>query len=159
MLAHIRVEVLSRLCNPLENHPWSSYAPITIEEIAEAIRAESYKTARRSWHQYARDRRLEECLDPDYEHNPDMRRAQDCAYHIARIAFLVTYGWSDPITLDVGTQELAALDDELPFLEDGNHRFCAAIYRGDHTILADVAGDPEAIPDLIHSYVEQVASG
>jgi hypothetical protein len=156
MLAHIRVEVLSQLYNPLENPPWDDFPRITIEEIAEAIRTEAYKTARMSWHQRNRDRLVEECSDPDYD--SARWHAENRAYHIARIAFLVTYGWSDPITVDIG---LPDLDPGFPLdaVEDGNHRLSAAIYRGDYTILADVAGDPEAIPDLIYSYVDQVASG
>lgn len=62
--------------------------------------------------------------------------AQD---HAARIAYLVQHGWTDAVAIDVG----------IPFLghfihwpyEDGNHRICAAIIRGDTHIAADVSGD------------------
>lgn len=60
-------------------------------------------------------------------------------FHIARVAFLVVHGWSDPIELDVGIPWLLGGSGWWP-IQDGNHRFLAAIVRGDKTILGDAAG-------------------
>ncbi len=58
--------------------------------------------------------------------------------HIARIAWFVTHDWNDPINVDVGVPSLGCYP-KWP-LEDGNHRFAAAIIRGDNFILANMSG-------------------
>ena len=46
--------------------------------------------------------------------------------HAARIRWLAEHGWSDPIVLD--------WSQDVPVV-DGNHRLCAALWRGDKEIL------------------------
>jgi len=58
--------------------------------------------------------------------------------HIARIAWFVVHGWNDPIHIDVGVPSLGCYP-AWP-LEDGNHRFAAAIVRGDRVIPTDMSG-------------------
>ena len=59
--------------------------------------------------------------------------------HASRIAYLVKYGWADNIDIDVGVPSLGAVG-HWPYT-DGNHRICAAIFRGDSHIAAEVCGD------------------
>jgi hypothetical protein len=62
---------------------------------------------------------------------------RDPEWHAQRVAYLVQYGWNDPIELDVGIPSLGFV----PYpLIDGHHRTCAAIIRGDKEIKAEVAG-------------------
>lgn len=61
------------------------------------------------------------------------------AQHAARIAYLAQQGWTDAISIDVGVPALGHFVS-WPY-EDGNHRICAAIIRGDTHIEADVSGD------------------
>lgn len=58
--------------------------------------------------------------------------------HAGRIAYFVTHGWEDPISVDVGVPSLGC-NVRWP-VQDGNHRLAAAIYRNDDAILADVDG-------------------
>lgn len=66
--------------------------------------------------------------------------------HIARIAYLARTGWSEPIDLDVGIPEMSCWVD-WP-ITDGNHRFAAAIVRGDQHILSSIAGSCSYIREL-----------
>lgn len=59
-------------------------------------------------------------------------------YHIRRVAYLVTNGWHDPISIDVGVPSLGCCVD-WP-IQDGNHRFYASIIREDPFILAFISG-------------------
>lgn len=62
---------------------------------------------------------------------------RDPEWHAQRVAYLVQYGWDDPIEIDVGIPSLGYV----PYpLIDGHHRTCAAIIRGDKEIKAEVAG-------------------
>ena len=62
--------------------------------------------------------------------------------HAARIAWLVEFGWSDPIELDFGIPSLGHC--WYPLL-DGHHRLAAAIFRHDNWIMANCSGDVEEI--------------
>lgn len=57
-------------------------------------------------------------------------------WHIERIAWFVENGWSQPIELDLNA---------LWPVVDGNHRFAAAIHRGDSTLRFCLASD-EGLP-------------
>ncbi|MBK6616279.1 hypothetical protein [Ottowia sp.] len=58
--------------------------------------------------------------------------------HIARIAYLASTGWSEPIEVDVGVPHMNCWVN-WPVV-DGNHRLAAAIARRDDFILASVGG-------------------
>jgi len=60
-------------------------------------------------------------------------------YHIERVAYFVVHGWSDPIDLDVGVPSLGC--HIVWVIQDGNHRFYAAVIRGSKSILATLSGD------------------
>ena len=64
--------------------------------------------------------------------------------HVERIAFLVTYGWFDPIMIDVGLPDYF-FGARPPFwpVTDGNHRVAAAIFRRDPYIPGNVVGSIE----------------
>ena len=68
-------------------------------------------------------------------------------YHIRRIAYLAVHGWSDPIEIDVGCPCLGFYTDWL--ILDGNHRFFAAIVRGDSHIPATIAGQLDYAEELL----------
>lgn len=113
--------------NPYEYVVWQGLeAPITQEEIAQAIESEEFEK------------------DP----LPDSpARTLTRKEHIARIAYLATNGWDDAIHFDVGVPSLGCFID-WP-LVDGNHRLAAAIYRGDKDILADVSGSTEYAKEVL----------
>lgn len=62
----------------------------------------------------------------------------DTSRHIERIAYLVLNPAEDPIEVDVGVPELGYHSHW--FIQDGNHRFAAALFRGDSFISACVSG-------------------
>ena len=58
-----------------------------------------------------------------------------------RVAYLVVHKAEDPIEIDVGQADSFAEW----FITDGNHRFAAALLRGDQEILCSISGCPEYI--------------
>ena len=112
----IPVDRLKAVCNPLgECDIWSVGKPITVEMVDAA-----FVTGQ---------------LNPNTNASEKLKTAKD---HAARIAYLVKYGWSDAISLDIGIPSLNCYTDWM--IDDGNHRVAAAIYRGDQYILAGVNG-------------------
>ncbi len=69
------------------------------------------------------------------------------ASHVQRVAAFVADGWSDPINVDLGVP-MVNFVPEWPIL-DGNHRFMAAVYRGDAAIAADVSGQVDWIENFL----------
>lgn len=63
----------------------------------------------------------------------------DTGDHAGRIAFLVENPSSDAIEVDVGVPSLGYHSPWM--VTDGNHRLAAAIFRGDLSIEASVAGE------------------
>jgi hypothetical protein len=63
----------------------------------------------------------------------------DGIQHWDKIEAFYLNGWDDPISIDVGIPHLGYYGPAWP-ITDGNHRFYAAILRGDETILACVSG-------------------
>lgn len=59
--------------------------------------------------------------------------------HAGRIAFLVLNPAEDCISLDVGIPVLGYPGPNWKIV-DGNHRFAAAVYRGDESISAEISG-------------------
>lgn len=109
-------------CNPFEQAVWTENdSPVTREEVALAVEhgqlnATPYHGAESS-----------NSLKPTR------------AYHIQRIAFLVVHGWTDPIEMDLGCPSLGGYQS-WP-IQDGNHRFAAAIYLGYRSIRAGLSGE------------------
>jgi hypothetical protein len=66
--------------------------------------------------------------------------------HNERVAYLVVYPASDPISVDVGVPSLGFIPNWI--ILDGNHRLAAAIYRNDKTIAAMVSGEDDYAFDL-----------
>lgn len=58
--------------------------------------------------------------------------------HVRRVAWFVVHGWSEPIDVDFGVPSLGCHVDWV--IQDGNHRFAAALYRGDASIMAACSG-------------------
>lgn len=98
---------------PFEKHG------ITKEMVQESLRTGSYGMASESY-SHAR---------LPIERSPE--------WHAQRVAYLVRYGWEHPIEIDVGIPSVGFY----PYpLQDGHHRLCAAIIRGDTHIRAEVSG-------------------
>lgn len=73
------------------------------------------------------------------EYNPFKPESRE--QHIAKIAFFVKNGWNDdPITI--------VFNQDLYPIYDGNHRLCAAIYRNDDFICANVEGNIKFIKQI-----------
>lgn len=66
--------------------------------------------------------------------------------HARRIAWFVRHGWTDAIDLDVGVPSMGCFPRW--FIQDGNHRLAAAIFRGDPHIRATVGGDVDYAHEL-----------
>lgn len=65
--------------------------------------------------------------------------------HVRRIAWFVIHGATDPIIVDVGC--LGVFREYI--IEDGYHRFAAAIYLGNETIPVSASGDCEIIEQFL----------
>lgn len=63
----------------------------------------------------------------------------DARWHAARIAHLMRFGWSDALTLNVDVVDRGTAPRAR--LEDGNHRFAAAILLEHEFVNIDVLGD------------------
>ena len=114
----ISVPTLAELCNPLKDMVWSA-GRVTRADVKLALRQNDLRS---------------ESVDPSYAPRESLSK-QD---HVARIAYLVKYGWNDPIQIDVGVPALGVYVDWM--IIDGNHRMAAAIYRNDSTISSEISG-------------------
>jgi len=118
MPVEIPVLRLKEYCNPFVCNPWTDRR-LTRAAIATSIR----------------NGRLNEKPLPE----PSvMKKPEPHSDHVGRIAYFAVNGWADAIQIDVGIPSLGCHIDWM--ITDGNHRFAAAMYRGDHTILAQVSG-------------------
>jgi hypothetical protein len=90
-------------------------------------------------------------IDAPYDEDVQNMVVGQSSYHIARIAYLLRYGWDE-----------SGNDDHTPILEvpfggiprlghpllDGNHRLAAAIIRGDQFFTVSVDGDLDAAEEM-----------
>ena len=124
----ISVQDLLEYCNPFR--AWVE-VPIALDEIGLAI---------------AEGRLDDRCFDTlrMRADDPDFRR-----YHVERIAWLVVNPDEMPICIEVGAPSLGCHPDGGDLsLVDGNHRLCAATFRGDARILVSYGGECDAMPAL-----------
>lgn len=124
--------LLAEWGGPFEHPVWDLDEPITREEVGAAIMDGAYLKANQPYedvHEYA---------------------SRD--YHIQRVAYLAINGWADHIVVDLGIPAFG-LHVTWP-IQDGNHRFAAAIFRGDKSIFASVGGQT----DWIETFVEAEGS-
>jgi hypothetical protein len=122
--ALIEVLRLRALCDPFESSPWLTLGDVTPALVTQA---------------------LEEgvLLGRPFETDLESQVALTPSDHARRIAWLVRYGWDDPILVELGVPGLT--DAGHWPIEDGNHRFAAAIYRNDTHIRAEVSGEVRRI--------------
>lgn len=66
------------------------------------------------------------------------------SYHAQRIAYFVKHGWDEPISVDVGCGPLGGHFG----VDDGNHRLCAAVIRGDASIKSSTGGLVDIIKEF-----------
>jgi hypothetical protein len=111
---------LRKVCNPIPNSPWGYL--ITERDIESAIENQEFR--------------------PDPHLTKRGKR-----YHIQRIAYLIVNGWNDPIDLDVGVPCLGCYIRWV--VVDGNHRFFAAIVRGDNVIRVMISGQTNYAAELL----------
>lgn len=118
----ISVEKLKKFCNPFNGCCWKDLEyPLSKTEIKKQL--------------------LWNTIHPDDAYNKNSR--QD---HIERIAWFVINSWTKPIDIDVGVPSLGCYPKWL--IQDGNHRFAAAIIRGDKTIEATMSGSINLIKEM-----------
>ncbi|MHD0644459.1 hypothetical protein ACYPKM_02330 [Pseudomonas aeruginosa] len=67
--------------------------------------------------------------------------------HAGRIAYLVANRDENPINIDVGIPSIGFIGPVWP-ITDGNHRFGAALFRGDEHINADIDGSLDRACEL-----------
>lgn len=124
----LSVEKLLEFGNPFDVNIWVE-SDITHQMVEEAILTHSLNP--------------NPYLSFGLERGPDWS-AQE---HADRIAYLVVNGWTEPIIIDVGVPSLGVYVAN-PIL-DGNHRFAAAIFRGDETILVEASGSVSVLETLL----------
>jgi len=108
----IPVSKLLALANPLATNPWGARPKPSRKGIEQAIAQRRFQTI-------------------------PITGPLPARYHVERIAFLIEYGWSDPISIDVG---VPGFNCPTWVVEDGNHRLAAAAYRQDQYIAGEVSG-------------------
>lgn len=95
----------------------------------------------------------DEVATPYNDDIQDLVIGQD-SYHIGRIAYLLRHGW-DESGADLRTPVLEFSLSNDPYrthpLLDGNHRFAAAVLRGDAFFTVYVDGDLDEAEDLFNS--------
>lgn len=110
------VAKLRAICDPTTDSPWiHAGGPITFVEVEQAAKEKRFA-------EFTKNRRL----------------LQNRQYHIERIAYFTVHGWIRPLSLDVGIPSIGFFVS-WPIL-DGNHRFFAAIVRGDELIRGEASG-------------------
>jgi hypothetical protein len=119
MPVKLPISRLRKHCDPFVNCPWHC-AKITKEDVAKAI------TEKRFIDHPVKD--------------------VSSKMHIERIAWLVVNSWNDAIELDIGIPSMGCYVNW--FVQDGNHRLAAAIYRRDKNILSGVTGSLEYALEL-----------
>jgi len=80
-------------------------------------------------------------------------------YHVERIAWLVIHPDPSPVCIDVGAPSLGwhPTHGDFDFI-DGNHRVCAAAYRGDPTIRVSYGGECDTMPALFPAGVVETTA-
>lgn len=117
----IELDRVREVRDPYEDHVWGPWV-ISIDEVARAV--------------------VEGRIAPIPEWAADFPRgppaADDRAYHIERIAYLVLYPSDDPISIEVVDTCGSTI------INDGHHRIAAGIFRADQKILVDYGGYVDA---------------
>lgn len=114
----ILTNVLKSHNNPFKSNVWDIRKPITKWEVLKELRAGR-------------------SLPPESPKSDNM--LPNRMWHIRRVAWFVENGKNMELELDVGVPSLGYEPDWM--ISDGNHRFAAAIIRGDKTIEAELEGD------------------
>ena len=131
------VSRLLAVCNPFTAPPWEGVSALAVEDVLRALEAGLHNAQ-------------------PYNHAlPASVPYWSTEDHIARIAHLAAYGWDAPIEVDVGIPSMDCWVD-WP-VTDGNHRFAAAIARGDSLILASVAGSCDYMEELFGQLARPMA--
>lgn len=118
LVLQVPVVRLRELCDPTKSTPWGYR--IAPKEVDKAIEAGKFQTS--PWKAF-----------------PRSFTGKERQYHIERVAYFVVHGWLDPIDIDVGVPSLGCHVGWV--IQDGNHRFYAAVIRGSKSILATLSGD------------------
>lgn len=126
------VPKLRKTCDPYKYGLWTD-APLTQAAVSRAIRegrlrADSWSASHSEW---------------SWEE------------HVERVAYLVANPDPKPLYVDVGIPSLG-YHANWP-IQDGNHRFAAAIYRRDTRILVEAAGSCALIKKFLCPQVQPVA--
>jgi hypothetical protein len=129
----LSVSKLQAVANPFRHDPWE-IGPLTRLAITRAVNC-----LRRQKHFRGGKPMAGSCRA--MEGGRRVRRR----WHIERVAWLVVYGWEDPIEIDVGVPFLGCFPEWI--VQDGNHRLAAAIYLGRKTILASCGGQQSVIDE------------
>ncbi len=121
----VKIPRILEHCNPMNQAPWPGVDIITIEDV------------------------LTRVFSPlPLNSDPFTGQTWGKDQHIARIAYFVDRGWSTPIQIDVGCPSFPGFRYKW-LVDDGNHRLCAAIVRGDRYIDADISGERKYATELL----------
>lgn len=120
--AFVLVSYLRRMWCPLATPPWYLDAPLSPADVLES---------------YREGRLINAPLLPAL--------SADASSHAARIAGLMTSGWDDPLSVDIGVPSHPDRLLDLWPITDGNHRLYAAILLEHREISVSLSGCVETL--------------
>lgn len=88
------------------------------------------------------------CLEDECYSTEPVGEKANAYTHASRIAYFVKHGFGDPIEVDFGIPSMC-FRPGWP-IDDGNHRYYAAILRGDDYIMAKVSGEADYIEEFLY---------
>ena len=133
MLEVVRVSVskLREMADPFGCDVWSCGSILAKESVTDSLHSKRYKFSP---------------YPGQVLHDCKPWSLQD---HADRVAYLVVFGWCEPVQVDVGIPDIGFMP-QWPII-DGNHRLAAAIFAGLEAIDAEVSGDCELISQILAS--------
>lgn len=126
-MGHVLIPVqklVDQIGDPFRTDKWKE-GPITRDMVYTSLMIGTYDRA--AW-SYSSELSPSD-LPVEFRYTPE--------WHAQRIAYLIVHGWNDPIEIDIG---IPSLGYRCYPLLDGHHRVCAAVYREDEMIPANVSG-------------------
>ncbi len=106
-----RTSTLLRYCNPFEQCWADLPTPLTFEDVQQALQR----------------KRLTLGEPYDLPEAAVLSETEARTLHARKVAWFVRHGFQEPLELDVGVPEWHCYVTH--FIQDGNHRFAAAVYR------------------------------
>ena len=125
----VSVEKLRKMADPFRYDVWGCGTTLTEKEVRQSICSKRY------------------IHEPYSEQRVQYGETWSMQDHASRVAYLVVFGWCEPISIDVGVPDLG-FTPQWP-VSDGNHRLAAAIFARIQAIDAEVSGDCSLLSQIL----------